>query len=138
MDSRGVYDGITRCESSALGQKLDRDAVDVAGIRRGTREGMNQIPVWCPGDVNLGDGLTKDGAEARKVIALYQVRKAWTLKLDQDFVSARKAQKLRRSKAGNRPGIDEQVNTDILESMNELDWNQLDEYVETQLDAREI
>ena len=50
--------------------------------------------------------LTKDSAESRKVSALYQQRKTWIIRFDNDFVSARKQQKLRREK------LQEHVNTE--------------------------
>lgn len=50
------------------------------------------------GDMNLSDALTKNTLEAHQVMALYHTHKTWVIRFDQEFVSARKQQKLPHQK----------------------------------------
>ena len=96
MDSKGCYDALTRLESHGLGMKHDRDGVQMLGLRAGTTSMSRQMPTWCPGDLNLGDSLTKDTLEARRCMAYYLAKKTWRIRFDPDFVSARKRHRLTR------------------------------------------
>ena len=62
--------------------------------------------------MNLADALTKDNAEARKVLALWFIRKTWTIKWDEDFVSARKKQKLGRMTNPAETPVDKENETE--------------------------
>ena len=48
--------------------------------------------------MNLTDSLTKATYESFKVMALYHTKKSWVVRFNQEFVSARKQQRLRRAK----------------------------------------
>ena len=67
------------------------------GLRAGTDPMSRQMPTWTPGDLNLGDSLTKDTLEARRCMAYYLAKKTWRIKFDPDFVSARKRHRLTRA-----------------------------------------
>jgi hypothetical protein len=74
-----------------------RGSVDIWATAQGLEDGFNQHLAWVPGDLNLSDGLTKHSPEAYKMI-LYLQREAWVLKFNDNFVSARKQQRLRKQK----------------------------------------
>ena len=98
MDSRGCYDALTGTETPGLSMESARGSVDIWATAQGLEDGCNQHPAWVPGNINLSDGLTKHGAEAYKTMTLYLQKKAWVLKFNDQFVSARKQQKLRKQK----------------------------------------
>lgn len=98
MDSRGVFDALSNSDSSLLGMSNAKTGVELMSVQRGVRDGSNSYLTWVPSNFNLSDSMTKVGAEAFKVALLWQQRKTWSVKFDYDFVSARKAQKLRRVK----------------------------------------
>lgn len=99
MDSRGVYDATTMSESSFCGMNNARSGVEAMSIQRGVRPESRCYATWVPGDVNLADALTKNTTEAYKVYQLYLDRQSWCVRFDNEFISARKQQKLRRMKA---------------------------------------
>ena len=96
MDSRGCYDSITMSESVMLGMANSRTGVEMLHVQKGTSESSRCYPTWVPGDINLADALTKHTYEAFRVFALYMSRKCWIVRFNQEFVSARKQQRLRR------------------------------------------
>ena len=98
MDSRGCYDAITSSDSALLGMNNARTGVEMLHVQRGTRDKMRCYPTWVPSDMNLADGLTKVTPDAFKVMALYHERKSWVVRFNEEFVSARKQQRLRRQK----------------------------------------
>ena len=75
-----------------------KTAVDLLSAKHGLRNGSNCYLTWVRGDLNLADALTKATNEAFRAMALYHERKSWIIKFDQEFVSARKQQRLRREK----------------------------------------
>ena len=66
-----------------------------------------QHVAWAPGDLNLTDGLTKDTAESRKPLALWQARRTWIIRYDEGFMSARKRQKANRQAAQEQQPVSE-------------------------------
>lgn len=98
MDSRGCYDAITTSDSVLLGMNNARTGVEMLHVQRGTNDASRCYPTWVPGDMNLADSLTKATYESFKVMALYHTKKSWVVRFNQEFVSARKQQRLRRAK----------------------------------------
>ena len=98
MDSRGCYDAVTTSDSVLLGMNNARTGVEMLHVQRGTNDSSRCYPTWVPGDMNLADSLTKATYESFKVMALYHTKKSWVVRFNQEFVSARKQQRLRRAK----------------------------------------
>lgn len=98
MDSRGCYGAITTSDSVLLGMNNARTGVEMLHVQRGTNDASRCYPTWVPGDMNLADSLTKATYESFKVMALYHTKKSWVVRFNQEFVSARKQQRLRRAK----------------------------------------
>ena len=98
MDSRGCYDALVTNES--LGTSIDdaRASIDMIGVQQGTAPETMCHPTWVPSDLNLANSLTKCSVEAYREMALFHSRKAWIVRFNTEFVSARKAQRLRRAK----------------------------------------
>ena len=96
MDSRGLYDAITLSETAFCGMSSARTGTEAMAIQRGTKPHTRCYATWVPSDLNLADALTKISPEALKVYQLYLERRVWCVRFQADFVSARKAQKLRR------------------------------------------
>ena len=97
-DSRGVYDAVNNSESPLCGMSSARTGIEVQAVQRGVREGSNCFLTWCPSDMNLSDVMTKVNVEAFRLWALWQSRKSWVVKFNDEFVSARKQQRLRRAR----------------------------------------
>lgn len=104
MDSRGCYDALTNTEVPGMSMENSRSSLDILAISQGISEESNQHPAWVPGDMNLADAFTKHSAEAWKTFMLYLQRKTWVLRCNDQFVSARKQQKLRRKKQAEQAG----------------------------------
>ena len=98
MDSRGCYDALTTNDSVMLGMNNARTGNEMLHVQHGTHDESNCYPTWVPGDMNLADSLTKATYESFKVMALYHTNKSWVVRFNEEFVSARKQQKLRRAK----------------------------------------
>ena len=96
MDSRGCYDAITLSDSVMLGMANSRTGLEMLHVQQGTDEFSRCYPTWVPGDLNLADSLTKNTYESYKVMSLYHANKTWVVRFNQEFVSARKAQRLRK------------------------------------------
>ena len=75
-----------------------RTGLEASAVQKGLREDGRCYLTWVPSDLNLADCLTKSTSEAFKVAALYHARKAWIVRFNQEFVSARKQQRLRRER----------------------------------------
>ena len=95
-DSRGVYDAISMSESALLGMNNSRTGVDVTIIQEALRRDGRCYLTWVPSDMNLADSLTKATPDAYKVAATFLERKRWAIRFNEEFVSARKQQRLRR------------------------------------------
>lgn len=99
MDSRGCFDALSNSDSSLLGMNNSRTGVEMMSVQRGVRDGTNSYLTWAPSNLNIADAMTKVSPEAFKAYMLWLQRKTWVVKFDEEFVSARKQQKLRRLKA---------------------------------------
>lgn len=99
MDSRGCYDALVTNES--LGTSIDdaRASIDMIAVQQGTAPETLCHPTWVPSDLNLANSLTKCSTEAyRAEMALFHTKKSWIVRFNNEFISARKAQRLRRTK----------------------------------------
>ncbi|CAE7214275.1 TERC [Symbiodinium sp. CCMP2592] len=97
-DSRGLYDATTSSDSPMSGMNNSRTGIEATAVQKGLREDGRCYLTWVPSDMNLADSLTKATSEAYKAAALYHARKAWIVRFNQEFVSARKQQRLRKTK----------------------------------------
>ena len=95
MDSRGCYDA---SDSPLPGRNNAKTGVEMLSVKRAVRDGSNCFLRWPPSDMNIADAMAKVSPDAFKVYALWQQRKTWIVRFDEEFVSARKQQKLRRAK----------------------------------------
>ena len=95
-DSRGCYDALTNSESPLCGMNSAKTGVEIQAVQRGIREGSNCFLTWTPSDMNLSDVMTKVSVEAFRLWALWQTRKTWIVKFNDEFISARKQQRLRK------------------------------------------
>jgi len=98
MDSRGVYDALTGTETPGLAMENTRASVDLLSTSQGVEEGTNSHPAWVPSNLNLADSLTKHSVESWRTMQMFLARKSWVLKFNHEFVSARKAQRLKKAK----------------------------------------
>ncbi|CAK9012313.1 Cytoplasmic dynein 1 heavy chain 1 [Durusdinium trenchii] len=102
MDSRGCYDALSNSDSPLLGMNNAKTGTELMAVQRGLQPHMRCYPTWTPSDMNLSDCMTKVSTEAFKVYALYLTRKTWIIRFNEEFVAARKQQKLRRQQ-GKQP-----------------------------------
>ena len=142
MDSRGCFDSCTRQESHGLGMKHDKEGIEMLAVRNATQPASKCLPTWVPGDLNLADSMTKEGLEARRIMALYISRKTWVVKFDPEFVSAKRRQKLGRNRdkdlnnTSSAPGPT--VEGLDLADLYELEWSHLDSYIRALSGPRQI
>eukprot|EP00438_Fugacium_kawagutii_P017966 Skav210667 [mRNA] locus=C9105847:825:1346:+ [translate_table: standard] len=95
-DSRGCYDSLSNRDSPFLGMSSAKTGTEMMAVQRGLREGSRCYATWTPSDLNLNDVMTKVAVEAFRVWALYQQKKTWVIRFNEEFVAARKAQRLRK------------------------------------------
>ena len=74
---------------------------------------------------------TKDFSESRKVAALYLNRKTWIVRFDRDFVSARKQQKIRRTRQQAHLNTEPDFRDDL--NAYEASWYGLDSNFEPRI-----
>ena len=101
-DSRGCYDALSNSDSVLLGMSNAKSGVELKAVQKGTRPGTNCYVTWVPSDLNLVDCVTKVSYESFKVYALWSSRRSWVVRFNEEFVSARKQQKLRVSLGKNK------------------------------------
>ena len=109
-DSRGIYDAVHNKESFGIGLSDARTGLEVLHVKSNCGPDKRQHVAWVPSDLNLTDGLTKDSAESRKPLALWQARRTWIIRYDEGFMSARKRQKANRQaqdQPASEPSADE-------------------------------
>lgn len=122
MDSRGCYDALSNSDSPLLGMNNAKTGVELMSVQRGIREGTNCHPTWTPSDMNISDCMTKVTTEAFKVWALWQSRKSWIVKFNDEFISARRQQKLRRQQGKPPHALLEPLKEKGEEEENEEAW----------------
>ena len=117
MDSRGCYDALSNSDSPLLGMNSAKTGVELMAVQRGIREGTRCYPTWTPSDMNLSDCMTKVSNDAFRVWALYESRKTWIIRFNEEFVAARKAQRLRRQQGRAPHAMLDPTPDDELEDM---------------------
>ena len=94
LDCRGVYDALAKSESSCLGMRDKRSAIEALALKRSmasTESGLR----WCHSAAQLADCLTKGAEKAREPMQLLIQRKyRWKLVYDENFTSAKNREKL--------------------------------------------
>lgn len=119
MDSRGCFDSLSNSDSPLLGMNNAKTGVELRSVQHGLREGSNCFPTWCPSDMNISDVMTKVSYDSFRVWALWQSRRAWIVKFNDEFISARKQQKLRQQQGKTKHALMDPIEQPDLE---ELDW----------------
>ncbi|CAK0794151.1 unnamed protein product [Prorocentrum cordatum] len=85
-DCRGVFDALDRSESSALGMKDKRSALEAQALKRGMAATSTSLR-WCHSGAQLSDCMTKNSEKARASYNLWQQRGTWKLIYDANFIS---------------------------------------------------
>ncbi|CAK0852323.1 unnamed protein product [Prorocentrum cordatum] len=85
-DCRGVFDALDRSESSALGMKDKRSALEALALKRGMAATATSLR-WCHNGAQLSDCMTKNAEKARASHNLWQQRGTWKLIYDSNFIS---------------------------------------------------
>ena len=94
MDCRGVFDSLSKSESSCLGMKERRTGIEALAIKRSLISTGTSLR-WCHSGTQLADCLTKGSEEAQKSMDLLKRRGfTWKIVYDPDFVAAKKRKNL--------------------------------------------
>ncbi|CAK0814932.1 unnamed protein product, partial [Prorocentrum cordatum] len=86
LDCRGVFDALDRSESSALGMKDKRSALEALALKRGMAATSTSLR-WCHSGAQLSDCMTKNSEKARASYNLWLQRGTWKLIYDANFIS---------------------------------------------------
>ena len=90
MDCRGVFDALSKSESSCLGMKEKRTGIEAMAIKRSLSATRTSLR-WCHSDAQLADCLTKGSEQAQKSMDLLKKRNCtWKIVYDPDFIAAKK------------------------------------------------
>jgi hypothetical protein len=88
-DCKSFYDAINARESSGLGMKDKRSAIETLAIRNSCRE--TETPVlWVHSDAQLADGLTKGKVSFRLEEFFGAHEQVWRIVFDTEILSARR------------------------------------------------
>ena len=90
MDSRGIYDAMTRNVSSLHGLRSGRSGYELA---LAVAQSMETSLRWVNGDRQLADPLTKGGVAKKMMMQFLASGQWWTLVHDPMFVSGRNMRK---------------------------------------------
>ena len=93
-DSRNVYDGLAKVETSGLHMEEKRAAIELLGIKE-RFEQANVCVRWVDSDQELADSLTKPWVYEQLIRALDLG--CWTIVFDAEMMSAKKKRQLRRN-----------------------------------------
>ncbi|CAK0885629.1 unnamed protein product [Prorocentrum cordatum] len=77
---------LVRSESSALGMKDKRSALEALALKRGMAATATSLR-WCHSGAQLSDCMTKNAEKARASYNLWQQRGTWKLTYDSNFIS---------------------------------------------------
>ena len=89
LDCKALWDSIARSESSALGMKDKRVAIEALALRRGLTATKTALS-WVHSLAQLADSLTKDTEVGRGILLKCLRTGWWRLVYDSRFMSARK------------------------------------------------
>lgn len=109
LDSKNLYDALSRIQTSGLQLEEKRTAIEVLTIRERTVETGIQIR-WVDSDQQLADGLSK-GHQVEHLLDLL-VKGVLSIQFDPLFTSAKKKRAMRR--VGQNPS------SDFVDSLSEL------------------
>ena len=92
LDARGVYDALSRSESTCLGLRDRRSGFEALALKR-NMQAAGCLLRWTHSDAQLADCLTKDANKARASYELLERRGfTWRLVYDPRFTAARRRQ----------------------------------------------
>ena len=97
MDSRGIYDAMTRNLSSLHGLRDSRSGYELTLAVNQAIRASTQLR-WVNGLAQLADALTKNGA-IKVLLQFYQQNQYWRLVHDEKFTAGRKIHKREMEKA---------------------------------------
>jgi hypothetical protein len=89
LDCKALWDGLARSESSALGMKDKRVAIEALALKR-TLEATDTQLSWVHSLAQWADCMTKDSPTGRDVFLKFAKTGIWRLVYDPKFESARK------------------------------------------------
>ena len=90
MDCWGVFDALSKSESSCLGMKEKRTGLEAMAVKRSLSATRTSLR-WCHSDAQLADCLTKGSEQAQKSMDLLKKRNyTWKIVYDPDFIAAKK------------------------------------------------
>eukprot|EP00974_Lingulodinium_polyedra_P072876 7054229-Lingulodinium_polyedra.AAC.1 len=92
MDCRGVFDALTKSESTSLGLRDRRAGMEALSLRQ-SMERTGTTLRWCHSHAQLADMMTKRNASTDATWGYYLSRKTWRLVYDPEFESAKKRAK---------------------------------------------
>ena len=91
MDSKGIYDAMTRNLSSLHGLRDSRAGYELTLAVNQALKAQTQLR-WVNGLAQLGDSLTKNGAK-KMLLQFFSQRQFWRLIHDEKFEAGRKVHK---------------------------------------------
>ena len=86
LDCRGVFDALDRSESSALGMKDKRSALEALALKRGMAATATSLR-WCHSGAQRSACMAKNSEKARASYNLWKQRGTWKLVNDANFIS---------------------------------------------------
>ncbi|CAK0910501.1 unnamed protein product, partial [Prorocentrum cordatum] len=92
LDCSGVFDALDKSESSALGLKDKRRALEALALKRGMAATATSLR-WCHSSAQLSDCMAKNSEKARASYNLWQQRGSWKLIYDANFISEKTRKK---------------------------------------------
>lgn len=94
-DSKNVYDGLEKIETSGLQMEERRTAIELLGIKERLAQACVKCR-WVSGDQELADGLTKPWQGEQLIKALEKTK--WCIIFDPEFMSAKRKRQLKQLK----------------------------------------
>ena len=92
MDSKGIYDSMTRNVSALHGLKSGRAGYELT-IAVSQALDIQTMLRWVNGETQLADALTKGGAARKMMMQFFAGGQKWQLVHDPDFVAGKKVKK---------------------------------------------
>ena len=92
MDSKGIYDAMTRNVSALHGLRSARAGYELT-LSVSQALLINTSLRWVNGDAQLGDALTKGGTSKKMLMQFFSNDQFWQLTHDPDFVAGKKLRK---------------------------------------------
>ena len=104
IDTKGVFDSVSRSESAALSMSDKRSVVEGLALKESIARTRTRLR-WVQSQISVADGLTKFDPRACQLVRQFLAAITWRVKHDPTFTSAKKvkAQKANNEKARNTP-----------------------------------